>query len=106
MPEIEARLAQVENRLERVEAKVDDVAGRVDGLAHGLQKLDTSVGKLEINSEGTRDDLKQLAEGLVATQNLIARRADQILAKLAERFGPVKAAVRQSAEGAKAGRVT
>ena len=76
-----------EDPLVRIEEKVD-------GLAEGLVSVGTRVDKHEANVEVLRDDVKLIAEGHIATQELINRRFDEVVALIDQRLPPFEAAIR------------
>ena len=97
---VNVRLAGVDSRLEGIEGRLGGIEGRVTALESGQAALATSVTdmdrrltKVEITQEAMRDDIKLLAEGLLATNAAIERSADRVIAYIDERISPIEQAV-------------
>lgn len=71
--QLDAKFGRFDGRVEQLDARV----GRLDGR---VEQVDGKVGQLQITLESMRDDIRQVAEGVIANSEKIdAFKADVVL---------------------------
>ena len=58
---------RIDARLDRMDTRLDGMDSRLDGMDSRLDRLETEVRQTRILVEGQRDDLRQIAEGIIGT---------------------------------------
>ena len=85
--------AELRGGLEQVGQRLSKVEGRLSRVEEQVTKVDQRLSKVEVTQEQMHDDIKLLAEGHGATQDLVRRTADELLARFDERIDPIAKAV-------------
>jgi chromosome segregation ATPase len=90
--QVDAKVVRLDGRVEQVDAKVGRLDGRVEQLDAKVVRLDGRVeqvdgkaGQLQITVESMRDDIRQVAEGVIANNEKI----DAFKAEVVLSFGEV-----------------
>src|SRR6185369_9522152 len=71
---VDARLDKMESRLDGMDSRLSGMDSRFDGMDSRLDRLETEVRQTRILVEGQRDDIRQIAEEVIAT----TERLDQV----------------------------
>ncbi len=85
---LDGLIAAVDQQFEAVDRRFEAVDRRFDGVERRLDRV-------EIALEDIRDHVKLIAEGHAATQALIHRKFDEVVARFDRRVEPLERAVRQ-----------
>ena len=69
---MDARLDRMDARLDGIDTRLDRMDARLDGMGSRLDGLEDDVRQTRILVEGQRDDIRQLAEGIIGTNESLA----------------------------------
>jgi archaellum component FlaC len=89
---VEGRLERMESRIDGIEGRLGGVEGRLDGFEGRLGRIEDSVRQTQVMVEGVRDDIRQVAEGVIGTNERMDRVQTELILKIDEVGGLVKAA--------------
>ena len=99
---LEARMDRLEARMDRLEARMDGLEGRMSGLEVRQDALETRLTRSEVLWESMRDDLRRVAEGVVAVDERLDRFQAEMRGRLEEhdrRFDGIEAGLGRGLEG-------
>ena len=80
-------IATVDQRFEAVDQRFETVDRRFDGVERRLDRIEVAV-------EDIRDQVKLIAEGHAATQALVNRKFEEVVARFDRRVEPLELVVR------------
>ena len=98
----EDRLSRIEDKLDTliegqtaIVTRLGGVETRLGGVEGRLGGVETRLSKVEVNQEEMKDQIKLIAEGHAATQDLIRREMNGLRVHFDERLGLLEDVVRQ-----------
>lgn len=91
---LDGLIETVDQRFEAVDRRFEAVDRRLEAVDRRFDRVEGRLDRLEIVMEDIRDQVRLIAEGHAATQALIERKSDELMARLDLRVEPLERAVR------------
>lgn len=84
---LDARFTRVDERFNQTSREIHEVKETVERLDGRVEQLDGKVGQLQIMVESMRDDIRQVAEGVIANSEKVDTAKGEVLTQFEEMRG-------------------
>lgn len=91
---VDAGFARVDQRFEAVDQRFEAIDRRFEAIDRRFEGVERRLDRIEVAVEDIRDQVRHTAEGHAATQALIHRKFDEVVARIDRRVDPIELAVR------------